>query len=419
VLAYSTISQLGYMVAALGIGAWIAAAFHLINHAFFKALLFMGSGSVIHAMEHGEHHAHGDGEHEHHEEPDGLVMDYCAPPNDIQRMGGLLHRLPVTAITMAIAGLSLAGFPLFTAGFWSKDEIISEAWHGMQSDPYPLFVLLLLLAGAFLTAFYTARMWFLTFWGQPRTAAAEHSGTGSLRKQWVVWWNRRRWSANNKLTQEYISKTDRLSANQMEFPLVVLAFFAIFAGYIGIHEDIFGSNPLHDFLGRTVARHTEAIGFDIVPMLLSIIIVLSGLGLAYWVYAMKPLAAGETDPTEKALGPGIWQMLQNRFYIDILYRRYLVQPFEWASVHIVIQAIDKETIDGVLETLADGAVWTGEACKRFNRVVIDGVGDGIPKAIGDFAGWFRQIQTGRVQQYLLFVTLALLALGTLLILQVR
>ena len=138
VLAYSTISQLGYMIAALGIGAWVAAAFHLINHAFFKALLFMASGSVIHAMEHGEHHAaeHGHG-HAQHEEPDGLVMDYCAPPNDIQRMGGLLHRIPVTAITMALGGLSLAGFPLITAGFWSKDEIIAEAWHGMTHDPVP------------------------------------------------------------------------------------------------------------------------------------------------------------------------------------------------------------------------------------------------------------------------------------------
>ena len=114
ILAYSTISQLGYMVAALGIGAWVAAAFHLINHAFFKALLFMASGSVIHAMEHGEHHAHElghDHDGEHHAEPDGLVMDYCAPPNDIQRMGGLIHRIPVTAITMAIGGLSLAGLP--------------------------------------------------------------------------------------------------------------------------------------------------------------------------------------------------------------------------------------------------------------------------------------------------------------------
>jgi len=421
ILAYSTISQLGYMVAALGIGAWVAAAFHLVNHAFFKALLFMASGSVIHAMEHGEHHAHEHGHaHDHHEEPDGLVMDYCAPPNDVQRMGGLIHRIPVTAITMAIGGLSLAGFPFVTAGFWSKDEIIAEAWHGaFFEDPYPLFVLILLLLAAFLTAFYTARMWFLTFWGKPRTAAAQYAGLGSLRQQWVVWWNKRSWSRDAKLTQEPISDRDRLSANQMEFPLVVLAFLAITAGFIGIHEDILGQNVLHDFLAPTLLHHPEAIAFDITPMVASIVVAVSGLTLGWWVYGRRPLAAGVVDPTEQALGPGVWTMLQNRFYIDILYRRYLLRPAEWFAVNIVIQAIDKETIDGVLETVGETFVFLGETFKRFNTVVIDGVGDGIPGAIGDFAAWFRQSQTGRVQQYLLVATLALLAIGTLFLIQVR
>lgn len=421
ILAYSTISQLGYMVAALGIGAWVAAAFHLVNHAFFKALLFMASGSVIHAMEHGEHHAHehGHGEAHHHEEPDGLVMDYCAPANDVQRMGGLLHRLPVTAITMALGGLSLAGFPLITAGFWSKDEIIAEAWHGMRHDPYPMFVLLMLLAAAALTAFYTARMWFLAFWGKPRSDAAKYATIGSLRKQWVVFWNSRRMSADHKLTQEYASPTDRLSFAQMEFPLVVLAFFAIFAGFIGIHEDILGKNALHDFLALTLEHHPEVIGFNFLPMLVSMIVAVGGLSLGWWVYGRKPLQAGETDPTEQALGPGIWDMLQNRFYIDILYRRYIVRPAEWAAVHIVIQGIDRDTIDEILHMIAAAFTWLGEAFKRFNTVVIDGAIDGLTGAIGTFALWFRQVQTGRIQQYLLFVTLALLALGTLFIIQVR
>lgn len=424
VLAYSTISQLGYMVAALGIGAWVAAAFHLVNHAFFKALLFMASGSVIHAMEHGEHHAHGDDEHdhEHHEEPDGLVMDYCAPPNDIQRMGGLIHRIPVTAITMAIGGLSLAGFPFLTAGFWSKDEIIAEAWDGAfvgAQDPLPLFVLLVLLLAAFLTAFYTARMWFLTFWGQPRSDAARHSGTGSLRKQWVIWWNRRPRSAGRKLEQEHISDRDRLSMNQMELPLVILAVLAAVGGFIGIHEDIFGANPLHDFLAPTVAVHGEVIDFNFLPMLFSIVLALGGLGLGWWLYGRRPLGAGQTDPARVMLGDGIWTMLQNRFYIDILYRRYIVRPAEWFAVNIVIQAIDKETIDGVLDSIAEAFIWLGEAFKRFNRVVIDGVGDGIPQGIWNFGQWFRQNQTGRIQNYLLAVTLALLAIGTLFIIQVR
>ncbi|MCL4238348.1 MAG: NADH-quinone oxidoreductase subunit L [Anaerolineae bacterium] len=420
ILAYSTISQLGYMVAALGIGAWVAAAFHLINHAFFKALLFMASGSVIHAMEHGEHHAHERGhDHEHYEEPDGLVMDHCAPPNNVQRMGGLIHRIPLTAITMAIGGLSLAGFPLITAGFWSKDEIIAEAWHGMTEHPFPLFVLLLLLVSAALTAFYTGRMWFLAFWGKPRTPAAQHAGPGSLRKGWVVWWNKRRWSDGYKLVQEPISRRDSLSASQMEAPLAVLAFFAIAAGFIGIHADLVGKNPLHDFLAGTLLEHPVAIPFNFAPMLVSMILAVGGLALGWWVYGRRPLAAGQTDPTEAALGPGIWAMLQNRFYIDLLYRRYLLRPAEWFAENIVIRALDKETIDGVLETIAETFTWLGEAFKRFNTVVIDGTIDGLSASLYRFAGWFRQTQTGRVQQYLLLATLGLLVIGTLFLIQVR
>jgi NADH-quinone oxidoreductase subunit L len=421
ILAYSTISQLGYMVAALGIGAWTAAAFHLINHAFFKALLFMASGSVIHSMEHGEHHAaeHGH-EHEHHEDPDGLIMDYCAPANNIQRMGGLIHRIPVTAITMALGGLSLAGFPLITAGFWSKDEIIAEAWHGgFWHHTFPLFVLILLVTSAALTAFYTARMWLLTFWGSPRTPAAEYAGTGSLRKQWVIWWNRQRWSENTKLVQEFLAPRDRISANQMEFPLVVLAFFSIFAGFIGVHEAIFGKNPLHDFLAPTLLEHIPAIGFNFAPMLVSMIIALGGLGLGFWIYGLRPVQAGETDPAERALGAGIWKVLQNRFYLDILYRRYLLRPAEWLAVKFVIEILDRDTFDEVLHFIADIAGKIGEGFKRFNTVMIDGMVDGSVYALGDFARWFRQTQTGRVQQYLLFITLALLAIGTLFLIQVR
>ena len=161
VLAFSTISQLGYMVAALGIGtegAYVAGAFHLITHAFFKALLFLGSGSVIHGMEHGHHHAHEHGEHGHEE----------FEPNDMRNMGGLARRMPRTFWTFLVGGLALSGFPLITAGFWSKDEILAQAF-----GPSPL-VFWVLVASAGLTAFYTARQICMTFLGKPRTKAAEH-----------------------------------------------------------------------------------------------------------------------------------------------------------------------------------------------------------------------------------------------------
>jgi NADH-quinone oxidoreductase subunit L len=171
VLAFSTISQLGYMFAALGLGAYVAAVFHLITHAFFKGLLFMGSGSVIHGVEHGHHHVdHGD--HDQEEDFD---------PNDMMNMGGLLRRMPRTGWTFIIGALALTGiFPW--AGFWSKDEILADAWltfreggHFGASEGLGLFVWILLTIAALLTAFYTGRQVFLTFGGKPRTKAAEHA----------------------------------------------------------------------------------------------------------------------------------------------------------------------------------------------------------------------------------------------------
>jgi NADH-quinone oxidoreductase subunit L len=420
ILAYSTISQLGFMVAALGIGAWVAAAFHLINHAFFKALLFMASGIVIHAMEHGEHHAHEHGDHEHlPEPPDGLQADYVAPANDIRRMGGLIDRIPVTAITMAIGGLSLAGFPFLTAGFWSKDEIIADAWHGTtEGFPLALFVLIMLVLAAFLTAFYTARMWFMAFWGAPRTASARFAGIGSFRNRWV----HSRWAAARRLEEEAVSPQDHRSFMLMELPLIVLAFFAIFAGFIGVHPDfpLLGllDNPLHHFIAPTLLEEPHALPLDGLPVLISILIALGGLTLGWWLYGQRPLKAEDADPTEKALGPGIWTALQNRFYIDALYRQYMVQPAEKFAA-VMVQAVDKETIDGILDTIGEMATGTGEFFKRFNTVVIDGVGDGIPRAIARGAREFREIQSGRIQQYLLYVVIALLVISTLLLYQAR
>ena len=154
VLAYSTISQLGYMIAALGIGAYVAAAFHLVTHAFFKALLFLGSGSVIHGMEHGVLH----------------TGNHSVDPQDMTNMGGLRKKMPVTFWTFLIGGFALSGFPLVTAGFWSKDEILADAFgHGHW------VVFGTLAVAALLTAFYTMRQITLTFLGDPRTEGAEHA----------------------------------------------------------------------------------------------------------------------------------------------------------------------------------------------------------------------------------------------------
>ncbi len=167
VLAYSTISQLGFMIAALGIGAYVAAAFHLITHAFFKALLFLGSGSVIHGMEHGVLHT---GNHD-------------VDPQDMFNMGGLRKKMPITFWTFLIGGFALSGFPVITAGFWSKDEILADAW---AHHHYTVFIVL--AVAAFLTAFYTMRQITLTFLGEARTKEAEHAHETPWTMTSHRWW---------------------------------------------------------------------------------------------------------------------------------------------------------------------------------------------------------------------------------------
>ncbi|MEO1444523.1 MAG: proton-conducting transporter membrane subunit, partial [Chloroflexota bacterium] len=192
VLAYSTISQLGFMVAALGIGAYVAATFHLITHAFFKALLFMAAGAVIHGVEHGEehaqHHAHEHGHDDDHHADDHAHDDHGHDhddhhhfdPQDMRNMGGLRKQMPWVFATFTIGGLSLAGFPLITAGFWSKDEILADAWLGGMVEGYApqVFVFWMLALAAFLTAFYTTRQIGMTFFGENRTDAAKYASLG-------------------------------------------------------------------------------------------------------------------------------------------------------------------------------------------------------------------------------------------------
>lgn len=468
VLAYSTVSQLGFMVAALGIGAYVAAAFHLITHALFKGLLFMSSGAVIHAMEHGEHHAHahhhghGHDEHSHaHAEkpygmmhafageelptwntkmvPDGIKLDYVADPNNMMHMGGLLNRIPVTALSMLAGALSLAGFPLLTAGFWSKDEILADALIvGTQDGVYWLHmaVFVCLVTAATLTAFYTGRLWLLTFWGRPRTDAAKyatlmagHVHSDKLEaitpsQRWVAVLNDDEVVEDHLKGRSWIIRLIMVYKDSlpMQLPLAILAFFAIAAGWVGIHPDfpilklITGeTNFFHNFIEHTILETPETLEFSWLPVLFSFAAALGGLALAWLVYGRKPVEAGQKDPVHAAIGDNAWALLQNRFYLDTIFLKVFYVPFEWFGRRITYEEIDKKTIDELLASVAQAAVYVGESLKRFNFVVIDGVGDGIPAAIISFSRWFRNLQSGRAQQYMLFAALAVLAMGTLLI----
>ncbi len=348
VLAYSTISQLGYMVAALGIGAYVAAAFHLVTHAFFKALLFLGSGSVIHGMEHGVFH----------------VDDHHTDPQDMMNMGGLKDKMPITFWTFLIGGFALSGFPLVTAGFWSKDEIFADAFYHGQ---WP--VLAALVLAAFLTAFYTMRQITLTFLGKPRTEAAAHA-------------HETPWT--------------------MTAPLVVLAFFALTFGWVGIpeHFPVLGGLIPNWFHGvaYTLPEPPAVPEFSWVPLLLSLAVALGGLGLGWVVY--KDFRAGQEDPLKKPLG-AFYKVLQNKYYFDEFYNKVFVQPSYWFSETFSYRWMDRTVIDGVLHGTARVSYVIG----IFFRDIIDGpMINGFGDLVGEGTKWvgrkIKVIQTGKVQQYM-------------------
>jgi NADH-quinone oxidoreductase subunit L len=380
VLAYSTISQLGYMVAAIGMGAYVAALFHLLTHAFFKALLFLGSGSVIHGVEHGYHHAHEhaqDGHEESHGEhivrrADGVLDTEDA--QDMRNMGGLLTRMPRTGWTFIIGGLALSGFPLVTAGFWSKDEILAFAWDGNHQ-----WVFWTLALAAFLTAFYTMRQIGLTFLGRARTEGASHAPE---------------------------------SVASMTTPLILISFFAIAAGWVGIPASfpVLGGivpNWIEHFLEpymEYMHLHPHHPSFHIMPLAVSLLVALGGLGAGYLVYG-QGLKEGQTDPVARILGP-IWWMWHRKYWIDELYHGTIVLFTMWLSRFLAL--FDREwVIDWIVNGIGRLALRFGDLTSDFDRFVVDGFVDGVGW-ISDQAGHIaRSLQDGRVQTYLLFGMLIL------------
>ena len=345
VLAYSTISQLGFMIAALGIGAYVAAIFHLITHAFFKALLFLGSGSVIHGMEHGILH----------------TGDHSVDPQDMFNMGGLRKKMPITFWTFLIGGLALSGFPVLTAGFWSKDEIFADAFaHGHMA------VFITLAVAAFLTAFYTMRQITLTFLGKPRTKSAEHA-------QETPW--------------------------TMTLPLVILAVFAIGFGWVGIPEEfpLLGGlipNWLHEFVGGTLAEHPEVLEFNLIPLITSLVVALGGLLLGWFVYRNVTSAAEDKLQIK---------VLKNKYYFDEIYDFLFVKPAYWFSETFTYKFLDQSIIDGFLNRVGGVAAGIGRSFRQyFDAPVVNGFGDLVgesSKRLGKILAPI--IQRGRIQYYML------------------
>jgi NADH-quinone oxidoreductase subunit L len=376
VLAYSTISQLGYMFAALGIGAYVAAVFHLIMHAFFKALLFMGSGSVIHGVEHGHHHVH-HGEHGHEE------GEFDA--NDMMNMGGLLKRMPRTGWTFIIGSLALTGiFPF--SGFWSKDEILAEAWyeftHASSAAIGPAldFVVWLLLAlAALLTAFYTGRQVFLTFFGKPRTEAAEHAPE---------------------------------STGSMTWPLIILAVFAAGLGLSGTPW----ATQFFILLGEEavfVEFHLHHAEFNWTVALISLAVAGAGWLVAWLIYGRKPLTEG-VDPLRKPLGP-VYTLLENKYYFDELYHLIIIRPTLWLAK--ACARFDRVVIDAIVNAVGAFGRWLADWLRRaIDSPIVDGAVNGVGKVTTAFGEFMRATQTGNVQNYMLVAAVtALLLLALFLI----
>jgi NADH-quinone oxidoreductase subunit L len=360
VLAYSTVSQLGYMFVGVGVGAYAAGIFHLMTHAFFKALLFLGSGAVIHSMHEAYHHT------DNHEDA-----------QDMRNMGGLRAHMPITWATMWIATFAIAGIWPF-AGFFSKDEIIWQAgaFGGAENAPFPLlytFIWIVALAAALLTAFYMTRMMVMTFHGTNRTGAEEAK---HLHEAPLVMWG----------------------------PLAALAVLATFGGWINVPETIResflglkGALPmsewLHHWLEPITAQaqqvqeanlgalsHTAPFGGGELAWAL----ISTGLAIAIVVIAVRVVGSQKVVPAAEDAAPtGFAKILYNKFYVDEFYDRVVVQPIIRAS-RFCWKVIDSLIIDGV----------------------VNGVGL-FAKGVGFVVSMF---QTGSVNTYAFILTVGILVI---------
>ena len=365
VLAYSTISQLGYMFLACGVAAYAAGIFHLMTHAFFKALLFLGSGSVIHALS-GE--------------------------QDIRRMGGLWNKIPVTARTFVVGAVAIAGiFPL--AGFFSKDEILWKTWSGHGNLSKALWVVGFITAG--MTAFYMFRLVFMTFGGQSRVP---HD------------------------VEHHIHESPR----SMTVPLMILALLSVVGGWIGWPAALGGSNPFEHFLEPVMApvgaTHGVRINAMTIPsegeaavahhdpmeyLLMGLSLAMAGAGIfvAYRIYQKQPQIA----ESMAASWPRLHRLLYRKYYMDEIYDGLFVNRTK--DLGTVLGAFDRNVIDGLG---VNGTAWFTRATSVISIWWDTWIVDGTVRLTGALARAFsypvRLIQVGLVQFYALSIVIGVLLL---------
>lgn len=400
VLAYSTVSQLGYMIMALGVGAYTAAVFHLATHAMFKACLFLGSGSVIHAMHHSLHH----------------INDHHTDAQDIRNMGGLRKKMPVTFVTFLIATLAISGVPLFS-GFLSKDEILASTWAlGSLRGGFAVVIPYIGFGVASLTAFYMFRLVILTFLGKPK--------------------------------REDVFKHIKESGFTMVMPLVVLATlsawvwfsfnpFGAVSGWFmntvktpvtvtadhwyqfGHHEMNTSNSEIHQAVQETKEvpasiKHENPMQVELehkihashLPAMITSLLV-AGLGIliAFLVYFKKII---DVDKVAERLRP-LYLFLLNKWYFDEIYEKWIVVPFLLLTTK-VMNWFDMYIIDGAVNGTAKVTVVASTVSGWIDKYVVDGVVNFTAYFTGFFGLFFRKFQTGKVQTYIVFVVIGVVIL---------
>jgi NADH-quinone oxidoreductase subunit L len=423
VLAYSTVSQLGYMFTAMGVGAYAAGTFHLMTHAFFKALLFLGSGSVIHAM---------------------------GGEQDMRRMGGLKKYLPVTYSTMLIGTLAIAGIPPL-AGFFSKDEILFRSFVSNKA------IWVLAVATALMTAFYMFRLVSMTFFGAYRGPAWENGGHAAAAVAAVhgaphpadPHAHGHADQPDHEVTHgpaEPHGHADDADAHgghghgawhgphesptAMTFPLMALAVGAIVAGFVGIPAALGGGNAIEHFLepsftaeahdiSTAAAERAEPVeaagageeqeaahvsrGVELGLMGFSVLIAAIGIGLAWKFYVTSPEISARL--AEQWAGPH--RLLSNKYYVDELYNATVISG-TLASAR-GLWAVDRNVVDGAVNGTAHVTIIGSWFSGLTDRTVVDGLVNLIGWIVQEGSHFFRRLQTGLVQNYALLMLFGIFA----------
>jgi NADH-quinone oxidoreductase subunit L len=369
ILAYSTVSQLGFMMMGLGVGGVAVGMFHLITHAFFKALLFLGAGSVIHA---------------------------CGDEQDIRRLGGLRKFMPVTFAAYAVGMLALSGFPLLFSGFWSKDEILRCA-HLWSVSRWPFY---LGLFGALLTAFYMTRQVCYVFLGSSRSSRREGA---SISRAPIL--------SNSEHSHVRCHEAQE-SPPVITIPLLVLAAFSILLGFIGTpawpwFQGFLNGQPV------TVdpAKLFEPEGLWLI--VLSTLIVFSGIGLGWWLYGRKPVTrANEPDVLEQ-IRPDIFALLREKYFVDEIYDATVIRFNAWCAKSCAW--LDYWLWNGAVQFVSYAVVALAWLNHLFDEHVVNLGFEKSCRGLTEGGTLMARLQNGRVQNYLRVIGLALAVLVLLLV----